>query len=79
MKDDIKKIFESYGRAATGYECALVEAIAEASAKAMVRRLVWHELTEKEIEETSNHYTESEGFIHGAYWAQQKLKERNHE
>lgn len=37
----------------------------------------WVGLTEKEIEETSNHYTEWVGFQHGANWAQNKLKEKN--
>lgn len=38
----------------------------------------WVGLTDAEIEDTAQHYTESEGFQHGAIWAQEKLKEKNH-
>lgn len=38
----------------------------------------WVGLTDAEIEDTAQHYTESEGFRHGAIWAQEKLKEKNH-
>ena len=37
----------------------------------------WVGLTDEEIVETSQHYTEAEGFEHGALWADEKLKDKN--
>lgn len=37
----------------------------------------WVGLTEEEIDDVSQHYTEAEGFRHGAEWANAKLKEKN--
>jgi len=37
----------------------------------------WVGLTEEEIDDMSQHYTEFEGFRHGAEWANAKLKEKN--
>ena len=37
----------------------------------------WVGLTEEEIVDISQHYTEAEGFRHGAEWANAKLKEKN--
>jgi hypothetical protein len=37
----------------------------------------WVGLTDEEIVDVSQHYTEAEGFRHGAEWANAKLKEKN--
>lgn len=37
----------------------------------------WVGITDAEIDSASQHYTENEGFQHGAYWAEAKLKEKN--
>lgn len=38
----------------------------------------WQGLTDEEIATASHNYTEQEGFVHGAIWALDKLKEKNH-
>ena len=37
----------------------------------------WVGLTDEEIEEAAESFTEYEGFIHGVVWAESKLKEKN--
>ena len=39
----------------------------------------WVGLTDEEITKTSQHFIEYEGFVHGAVWAEAKLKEKNHD
>lgn len=44
----------------------------------VVEKKEWVGLTDDEIEKDAGNFTEYEGFAHGAYWAEAKLKERNH-
>jgi hypothetical protein len=37
----------------------------------------WVGLTEEKITDVAQHYTEVEGFVHGARWAEDELKEKN--
>lgn len=37
----------------------------------------WVGLTDSQIQVMSGNYSESEGFSHGAHWAQDQLKEKN--
>jgi len=37
----------------------------------------WAGLTDEEVTEVAQHFTESEGFRHGVNWAEAKLKEKN--
>ena len=48
------------------------------SAIAELPSRTWVELNDLEIAAGSNYHTQWEGFMHGAHWAQEKLKERNH-
>lgn len=77
MTDDrIKAVFESYGQFATGKECALVHAIAEAVAP----QRTWVGLDQEEIRKTNHHMVEGAyhySFKQGAEWAEAKLKEKN--
>ena len=41
------------------------------------QRQEWVGLDEEVVSKESGAYTESEGFVHGAYWAEEQLKEKN--